>query len=148
MFISALFLCSFKMYAGTHTCPSLSAIKQKINDKNLVKFEYSKHGHFGGPDTLDSKGVINFFDSFDTNETWVFHFDVSHVWDRDKLWDLFQNYLSSQPDISRIAKDADDGYIDDSRLTEGRWVCRYTSGFADFGMGTYSYNVFAVAKAP
>ncbi len=146
--IFALFFFTVQTFANVHICPSISAIKQKITDKNLISFKYTKHDHFGGGTSTYSNGVINYFDAFDTNETWVFHFDVDAT-KRDEVWNLFQNYLDAQPDVIRIAKDKDSGNIDDEILIDGRWVCRYTWEPLDFGTGGARwFNVFAILKAP
>jgi hypothetical protein len=132
-----------------HPCPSMSSIKKKITDKNLVEFKQSPQDHFGGPPGVTSDGMINFFDSFDTNDTWIFHFEVDDIWDKGVLWDLFQNYLTSYPDKTRMAKNTDyDGYINYDIVNDGRMVCRYSFDELNFGMGDHFYNVFAVLKAP
>jgi len=142
LLISSFALCTPKILADTHLCPTLSAISKIINNKDYLYIGCYGHDGFGGV-KLICYAAVNFFDEFETNETWVFHFDVENVSNKDEAWDLFQHYLNTQPDITRVASDSTIT-IDDSILDRGRWVCRYPYEY----VGTHFLNVFAVAKAP
>jgi hypothetical protein len=142
MLISSFVLFATNIFADTHQCPRLSAIKNIINNKDYLSIGYHTYDGFGGVKSNGYAGV-NFFDEFETNETWVFHFDVENVENKDEAWNLFQHYLDTQPDIARVATDSK-SCIDSSHLDSGRWICHYPYE----GVGTRFITVFAVAKAP
>ncbi len=128
-------------HADQHSCPSIAAIKQHLTDKNLGQIKYTNHDGFGWSNGTSARGYIEFTDHFDTNETWSFQFEVTNVWDQNRLWDFFQNYINNQPELNREASDKYPGYY-------GQWTCYYTVRVANFGMGLENYTVFAHLVGP
>ncbi len=117
--------------AEQHICPSVAAIKQRINDKSLMKIGFMPI--FQGNDRF-YYGQYELADKFDTHEKWLFHFYVRSIDSpetKDQAWSLYRNLMDSLPNMTPLAADKGLG-----------WECEYV----EVTLGKYYYSVYVRLK--
>jgi hypothetical protein len=85
LLITMLAFCATGAFANIYTCPSPAGIKHRINDKNALQ----RHSTPGFNSNCEY-AYLNIFDSFDTTDTWVFHFEMYFLANSDDEWSIFQ----------------------------------------------------------
>jgi len=114
--------------ANIHTCPSPMEIQKRITDKSVL----NRHSTPGFNTHYDT-AILNVFDSYDTTETWMFHFEVNFLVKSDDAWNIFQTYMNDLPNLTQIAHE--EGPV---------WKCSYSSPID----GVETYRVYAILKKP
>lgn len=116
-------------------CPSPADIKQHLNNKNLMSYNYHEGNFMGGG---YSYGTLETSDNFNTNNQWILSFRVASVSSLDDAWNSYLTYMDLLPRAS--PKAVDWGTF---------WQCNYDLGSEYPGFSTYKgkdYHVFAVVK--
>lgn len=117
---------------GPHICPSIRAIRERVNDKSIVQLAELRNGDLSlGTHTI---GYLRYFSDYGTEETWILYFEAPWRHTVEGTWEEFQAYLNSLPEIERIAEDSQE--LD-------MWQCKYPHTGEDHG---YAYATAVLKK--
>jgi hypothetical protein len=122
----AIHSCTTLALAEPHLCPSGKGIKAAIQNKNLVQFVYA--------DRYVGDAKLEYFGSFDTNETWFFSIMVMELRNATQAWKRFQFFFDEIPVTPQ--------YAENFLFT---WECHYSIGIDGYG---WPFHAHATLKSP